>query len=318
MRGRSIAIALGLILVPSLVVGQTVRRRPSMVGYVGDATIASQVRVRFDAGSGIDAVDRAEFFYGKCGCYRGLPTNHPGYDPDAPGPGPGVVTDLDFRQLNVLAEIAAIPDRLSIFAEVPFRWIRPQAFVAGTGSFPNQSGLSDVRVGSKLAVVSTALTTLSLFVQAALPTGKSEKGLGTDHVSIEPALLLHQTAGERLAVEAQFGGVIPLSSSAGVPTATGKDFAGNILYYGIGPSLEVTSGDSFRLAPVAELVGWRVLSGHETASGKDISGLNIVNLKLGGRLVFGGRTSFYAGYGFALTDAKWYDKILRVEFRQSL
>ena len=64
-------------------------RRPSMVGYVDDATINSQIRVRFDAGQHTHYPDRAEFFYGKCGCYRGLPTTNAAYDPDAAGPGPG-------------------------------------------------------------------------------------------------------------------------------------------------------------------------------------------------------------------------------------
>src|SRR5258705_5859807 len=60
-------------------------RRPSMVGYIEDSTIGTQLRLRFDSARHITAPDRAEFFYGKCGCYAGLPKNLAIYDPDAPG-----------------------------------------------------------------------------------------------------------------------------------------------------------------------------------------------------------------------------------------
>ena len=61
------------------------RRRGSMVGYIEDATVESKLRVRFDTASHNRVPDRAEFFYGKCGCYQFL-TGTPGLDPDAPGP----------------------------------------------------------------------------------------------------------------------------------------------------------------------------------------------------------------------------------------
>src|SRR6476469_587599 len=49
---------------------RSTKRRGSMVGYIEDPSVASQVRVRFDAGFNMTSPDRAEFFYGKCGCYR--------------------------------------------------------------------------------------------------------------------------------------------------------------------------------------------------------------------------------------------------------
>ncbi len=75
------------------------RRRGTFVGYVDDALIQSNVRIRFDAATGNTVPDRAEFFYAKCSCYRGLPPDHPGFDPDAPGPGPGAADDIRFQQL---------------------------------------------------------------------------------------------------------------------------------------------------------------------------------------------------------------------------
>ena len=67
---------------PSLnVFGQ--RRRGSYVGYLDDAVVSSKIRMRFEIGRHNRTPDRAEFFYAKCGCYRGLAPNDPARDPDA-------------------------------------------------------------------------------------------------------------------------------------------------------------------------------------------------------------------------------------------
>jgi len=44
--------------------------------------------------------------------------------------------------------------------------------------------------------------------------------------------------------------------------------------------------------------------------------VNIVNLKIGARIGVD-RSSFYAGYGHALTDDAWYTDIVRFEYRYS-
>ena len=146
------------------------RRRPSMVGYINDAGIQSQVRLRFDAGTGIDSVDRAEFFYAKCGCYRFLPADHPAFDPNAPGPGPGINTDMNFQQFYLQAEYA-FSDRVSVYGELPVRWIQPQAFLPDTGSFGDQSGLSDLRAGAKIALVASDTQYVTLQLQGQFPSG---------------------------------------------------------------------------------------------------------------------------------------------------
>ena len=297
------------------------KRRPSMVGYVGDSTITSQFRIRFDSGFQITSPDRAEFFYAKCGCYRDLPPSLNIFDPDAEGPGPGILSKGDFQQLFVLGEYA-IGDRVSVFGELPVRWLKPQEFVAGTGSFDNQSGLSDVRLGAKLGVMSTDSGQATVLVQMTTPTGDSRKGLGTHHASFETALLAAQQVGERVGVEGQFGAIVPIGGSPGIPTTNSEKFSGSVLYYGIGPSVDLYMSDTVRFGPVVELVGWHVMGGFQTLCAgvpcfADASGTNIVNIKIGGRFVMRDRNSIYVGYGKGLTDQKWYDDILRVEFRRS-
>lgn len=295
-------------------------RSGSMIGYIDDATVGTKVRIRFDTGMNVDRPDRAEFFYAKCGCYRD-PTVPPAvFDPNSPGPGPGVATDLNFQQLYVQAEYAVSP-RVSIFGELPLRWLQPQAFAGGGPGFSSTSGLGDLKTGAKFALSSTNTQVASVQVQFFLPSGDSEKGLGTNHASIEPAFLIYQRASDRVVIEGELSVRLPFGGSAPVPTAADGKFAGNVLFYGIGPSVEVYRARGFSVSPVIEFAAWHVLSGFVTDPdpnvNPDASGTNIVSLKFGGRIGWKDHASFYIGYGKALTDAKWYDDILRFEYRYS-
>ena len=296
-----------------------------MVGYIENAIVGNEVRFRFDAGSGVELPDRAEFFYAKCGCYKALAgSGLPAYDPNAPGPQPGIATNLKFKQLYVNGEYAPT-QRISFFAEIPVRWLQPKEFVSGFGNFANQAGLADIRTGVKLAMVASDDRYVTFQFRAYAPTGDASKGLGTDHASLEPSLLYYQKLGSRGAIESEFSFWHPIGGSAGVKTATNSNpdsFAGNVLFYGFGPSYELYNNGRTRFAPVVELAGWRVLSGSQTVwiaadhIADPADGTNIVNLKMGGRLGVG-RSSVYVGYGRGLTDAVWYKNLVRAEYRYS-
>jgi len=297
-----------------------------MVGYIEDAIVGSRVRFRFDGAFDNPFPDRAEFFYAKCSCYQGLAGIIPAaFDPDASGPGRGVPETVNFQQLYLNAEYAP-HSRFSFLVELPIRWLQPQDFkpIPPFPGFANQSGLADVRAGVKAALVADDDRDVTFQLQAYLPTGDASSGLGTDHVSVEPALLYHQQLGQRGAIESQIGMWLPIDGNAGVPTSGSDKFSGNVLFYGIGPSYELYNNGRVRFAPVVELVGWRVLDGFQTEVGGpllgaagDAGGLNIVNLKLGARTSLDMRSSLYVGYGWALTDAWWYKEVIRVEYRYS-
>jgi hypothetical protein len=321
-----------VLLLPNAVMArqgdtQTLRRpkiEGSMVGYIDNANIGSHVRVRFDAGFHTEFPDRAEFFYAKCGCYKDLAgSGLPSYDPDAPGPRPGVATDLNFQQLYLNVEYAPHA-RFSLFTEFPYRFLQPQKFVPGFGSFGNQSGLGDIRAGFKLGVVNSPDRSLTLQFRVYAPSGEDSRGLGTGHASIEPAVLYYQKIGQRFSVEGQFSDWQPTAGSPGVRSTSDPSpqrFSGNVLSYGIGAGYEVFNNDQARIAPVVEFVGWRVISGFQTtwASAESIAveadDTNIVNLKVGARIGIGDRNSIYIGYGHGLTDAVWYKDLMRVEYR---
>ena len=291
------------------------RRRGSMVGYIEDPVVESKVRIRFDAGFHTNAADRAEFFYPKGGWYRTLAATNPNRDPDAPGPGPGLVADLNFQQLYFQAEYSW-SGRVGLFAEAPIRSIRPQRFVAGSGTFDNHTGFGDLRAGVKLALVTDSDRNVTVQFKTYFPSGDALKGLGTDHASVEPALLYSQRVSDRLSIESMIGDWHPVGGSKGLPTSTSSEkFSGDVLFYGMGPSYDLVNTDHMRFGPVVELVGWHLLSGFQTKTLGKVDGMNIVNLKLGARVIVDGKHSFYVGYGHGLTDNVWYSDLFRMEYR---
>jgi hypothetical protein len=295
------------------------QRLSSMMGFIDDARIESKIRVRVDSAFRSRAPDRAEFFYAKCGCYALLPTFSSNFDPDAPGPRPGAVNDLDYNQIDIFGEWAF--GVFSAFGRLPLRWIQPRSFIPGSGgSFPNQSGLGDLRLGIKMALVETLEQSLTAQAQFYAPTGDASQGLGTNHTSVEPALLYYRRLSDDIGLESQFGVWIPLDGSAGVPTSVEESFSGQVLNYGVGASFDVYREGRILFAPVVELVGWRVLSGFQTSptvAANPANGINILDFKVGARVTVDGTHSAYAGFGHALTDATWYDDIVRVEYRFS-
>jgi hypothetical protein len=165
---------------------------------------------------------------------------------------------------------------------------------------------------------------LTFQVRVDIPTGDETKGLGTGHTSVEPGLLFHQAIGARGALASQIAFWHPFNGSDGVASAEDADpddFAGDILFYGIGPSYVLYDSERIRIGPVLELAGWHVLGGYQTVwisptrIADPVDGINIINLKLGVRAVMGARNSVYVGYGRALTDDVWYRDIVRLEYR---
>jgi hypothetical protein len=305
--------------------GTDLKRPPidaSMVGYIENAIVGSELRIRFDAAFDDRFPDWAEFLYGKCGCYRALPPSDPAYDPHAPGPGPGIPKNVNYQELSFYGEYAPRNStRFSTFFQLPFRFLQPQGLLAGppntTVAFASSSGISDVQAGLKFALLASPTHYLTAQLKSYFPSGNAAHGLGTSHYSVEPALLYYQRFSEKFELEGEIGGWLPVGGSAGVPTSGTSGFAGNIFFYGIGPSYRVVDGDRFKVAPVLEFVGWNVTGGLQTPPTRSTDGSNILNIKIGARMSFAGHNSVYVGYGTPLTSADWYKNFMRVEFRHA-
>lgn len=303
----------------------------SDTGYIDNAVLGTRFRLRYEAASDIDKPDRAEFFYAKCGCFRGAG------DPVAPGPvgpaldidGDGTITDeevlaspliensLDYDLFRLDIEYA-IGRRWSAFVEIPYLQIDGAAI-------PSASGFGDIRAGFKYALRAAPNEALTLQLRAYFPSGDAGDGLGTDHYSLEPAVLWYKRINPRATLNAEFRVWVPIDGSSGAGTGLSGDFAGEVLRYGIGYSYDFGVAPAMQFTPVIELVGWTVLGGissfspDRTPNNLVVSDAEdtIVNLKIGARLKLDPHNSIYLGYGIALTDEVWYDDIWRLEYRST-
>ena len=281
----------------------------SMVGYIEDAAVQSEVRVRFDAGFNASRPDRAEYFYAGCDGSSGCSG--------------AIQRTLDFQQLYLRGEYAPL-ERFSAFVQVPFRWVQP-FFVPNTGAptLSSGGGISDVRAGLRFGAIASGSRKLTFQLGADFPTGDGSAGLGTNHYSIEPEVLFFQRISDRSAIEAEAGDSHPIGGTIYVPNASPptppQNFAGDVAMYGIGLSYQLIKRDSYRVAPVLELVSWHVFGGLQTGAAEAVqsaAGINVLNAKLGARASFSDGSSIYAGFGRSLTSNIWYRNLFRIEYRR--
>ena len=268
--------------------------------YIDNAIVGNQFRFRFDSAYGNPTPDRAEFFYGQCGCFGG----------NAPGPLlPD--TNVDYQEFRPYLE-TALTRRLSLFVEAPIRLINPEVN-------PNAEGFSDLQVGFKRALIQRNGTFLTAQLRMYTPTGDAREGLGTGHFSIEPGLLYLNRVSDRTTTQGEFQVWIPTSDSTAQVGADTRNFAGTILRYGVGGGYDLLVADTCcqrrRLTGVLETVGWSVLDGLVLENGAAAPAqTTIVNIKSGLRYTAGNR-SIAASYGRAVTGSVWYSDIMRLEYR---
>lgn len=269
----------------------------SNVGYIDSAIPRTQVRFRADAAFGDNRPDRAEFFYPKCGCFAN-PAAGVLFDPKASGP-PLPEKKIDYQDYRTYIEFAPT-NRFSGFVEIPIRHLDPQTNL-------NAGGLGDIEAGFKAALIADCDRYVTFQTKVYTASGDGSKGLGTNHVSVEPGMLLYQGIGDRARVEGEVRYWIPIG---------GSDFEGQVVRYGIGTSYDVVKTCKWSLAPVLEVVGWTVLNGKEsdatTGGVYEAGGDTIVNAKAGLRWSTK-HFSLYGGYGRALTGEVWYKEIYRLE-----
>ena len=264
------------------------------------------------------------FFYPKCGCFT----------PTVDGIGPPLPeSSVDYQEIEFYVEKRLHP-KFSGFVEIPVRFINPEVN-------QNSAGLGDVRSGFKYSLIESVDRLLTLQVRGYFPSGDGEKGLGTEHVSIEPGILF-QRAHHRFDSFGEFKAWVPIGGSEETFTdGTVRDFSGTILRYGLGVSYDLYRGPcqlrncskcgdlpGNRLSLVNEMVGWTILDGLKFrtntpdiapgAPGFDqtflsAAGDTIVNLKLGLRWTTP-RDTVYVGYGTAITSDRWYEEVARVDY----
>lgn len=273
---------------PGIAVTQT------FVGIIDSAVPRNQVGLRFEGMYNNRQPMRAEYYHSK----GGLPGST-GF--------PFVETRIDYQDLVSFAEYSWTP-WFSVFMEAPYRWLNPEVNA-------NRSGAGDVRYGLKLCTWSSDAFIATILVRLYQPSAVNE-ALGTSHWSIEPGILAAWQPHELIHVEGEFRWWVPLN---------GSDFAGDLLRYGVGISYgqKVYNGGVWYV-PVAECVGWSVLSGktmlatsQDSYLVREAHGQTIVNGYLGLRFGYGQHLDFYAGYGRSFTGDFWQRDMYRFEMRFS-
>ena len=174
----------------------------------------------------------------------------------------------------------------SFFGEIPFRLIDPEIQ-------ENTGGLGDSNIGFKYALLSDYDHVATAQLRAYIPSGDGSRGLGNDHVTIEPGLLMHRRLSCDWAVDGELRLWIPIDGT--------DDFAGSIIRYGLGASYRVWDDCDSRLWAVAEFVGWTVLGGRSAVTVnpqvtqiESAAGETIVNAKFGLRWAFSDSMDAYA------------------------
>ena len=140
---------------------------------------------------------------------------------------------------------------------VPLRFLEQNSIptAAHPGNNGDTGGFSDIDFGFKYAVLMDPCQVGTFQFRTYVPTGNPHEGLGNNLWALEPSFLYYRQLSDKWTLEAELRDWIPVGTT--------DDFAGNIIRYGVGLSYKMYQGPSCRLSPVAELVGWTVLSGKE-------------------------------------------------------
>lgn len=288
-------------------------------GYLDPAAPVTTFRLRYDDAINNKFPDRGEYFYAKCGCFRDPVLAGGLLDPKARGP-QGLNASVSYQDVRPYMEYAFSP-KFSVFTELPFRFVDfnslPTPVVSQQG-LGTEGGLSDMNVGFKYAFIAETDRYVTWQVRTYIPTGNSELGLGTGHVSIENSLLYYRRLSDRWLLQGQLTEFAPVD-------VTG--FASNVLQYGGGLGYILTQQPNYTIVPTVEAVGWTFLGGHKfndvEGGYQSASGDTIINIKPGVRVGFGSspgpmmmqRQSVYAGFGIPITDDQFYTNLFRVEYR---
>jgi hypothetical protein len=256
----------------------------SNVAFIDSALPRNTLRLRLDLGYDMPRPTRAEYFMAA----SGLPLAEPKIN--------------SYQDASAYVEFAPL-SFFSMFLETPMRWLNPDIN-------RNMVGYGDMNFGFKLCTWNAEEFLATLQLRLYEPTGRP--GLGTEHWTIEPALLAVWRPYTNFEVEGEVRYWVPLNNS---------DIAGDVLRYGVGLSVGPAS-QGFWYKPVIEAVGWTVLGGKALVVSapdsfviENAAGQTIINGYLGMRLGMGNTLDFYAGYGRCFTGNTWTRDFVRVELR---
>jgi hypothetical protein len=259
--------------------------------FVDAARPQTQTRLRWDTHFRIHEPDRAEFFYAR--------------ERPAGGKGPNFIASrVDNEELSMYTEGATAT--FGLFVEMPYHELEVDPAIGRS-----TSGFGDLNIGTKSLLLDCELTQLTFQFKTYIPTGDFTKGLGTNHVSLEPSLLFNLKLCPHWYIQGQFAYWIPVGGD--------NLYQGNVFHchFSLNHILWRPMPD-VQLVGTVELNEWTVLNGNFTdpVSGRaNEASTAMLSMGPGLRLFICDRIDFGCGSAFALTSDRWADEVVRAEFR---
>lgn len=258
--------------------------------WVDSARPQNRTRFRWDYGPGMILPDRAEYFWARVG----------GRGPAAQ-PGSLTVDSLDYHELSMYAETAH--GNFSAFVVTPYRSL----YMNEAG---HSAGFADLQIGTKSLLHDTPMLQVALQMTTTIPSANSRNGLGTGHVSLEPALLIGLALTERDFLQTQIAEWIPLGGDAA--------YQGALLRWGVAWNRIMWQRDRDNVATFnLDLVGWSFQDGAYTdpvLGPQSANDETYVYLGPGARWLLCGKFELGIGGIFALSDRHFAENVLRSEF----
>ena len=262
--------------------------------FQDSARPVTQMRLRWDTGWDMLTPDRAEYFWAR-----------------EKGPlGPNAVARfLNYRELTMYTEGAI--DKIGVFVEQTYREVGLHASPISPTPDTTFSGFGDLNIGTKTLLLDCDLMQFAFQFKTFIPVGSAGKGLGTGHVSLEPAFLmtLHLAPDTYLQMEAAYW----------IPVGGDSLYQGNVFHSHIAVNQVL-----WRLCRDVVLVGtmefneWSIINGNFTdpGTGNPVRARDtIFSLGPGARFVICDRIDLGAGTAFAVTGDRWAEELVRAEFR---
>lgn len=260
---------------------------------------ATQMRLRWDTGWDMLTPDRAEYFFAR-----------------QTGPlGPNVIArSVNYRELSLYTEGAT--DKIGVFVEQPYREVGVHVSPISPNPDTTFSGFGDLNIGTKTLLLDCDLLQVAFQFKTFILTGASTKGLGTGHVSLEPALLntLHLAPDTYLQCELAYW----------IPVGGDSLYQGNIFHSHLAVNQVLWHlCRSVQLVGTVEFNEWSIINGNFTSPDVLTAGKatperardTILSLGPGARLVICDRVDIGVGTAFALTGDRWAEELVRAEFR---
>jgi hypothetical protein len=301
--------------------------------FVDAARPITQSRIRIDAGWNLKDPDRAEYFWAQEATNpKQVGATNCGQN-TVQGKGPACIASrVDYESISLYQEAAI--EKIGVFVEVPYEEIEPTTagvndrLAALNMTSPgmgccNASGFGDVTVGTKTLILDCELLQMTFQFKTFIPSGSTGKGLGTGHVSLEPALLF----GVNLAPD----WFLQAETAYWIAVGGDPDYQGNIWHnhFSLNHVLWRPCCD-FQLIGTAEINEWTVFQGSYTSDTAVVANnsppplyapvalsasTTMASAGPGLRFVICDKMDLGIGSAFSFTGAHWAEELARVEFR---